>query len=188
MSPSKTPGVPPNAFSYVIAVTDIPEAGLDLDINADPETLRALAAADGLESIARLEAEFHVTRKAEERVNVSGEMRAKITQICVVSLEPFESEVIEPIDVDFAPAEIAAAAAARAAGAAHDGASHEIGEEPPDPIIDGKIDLGALAAEFLALGLDPYPRKPGVTFEPPSGGEAERETAFSVLRKLKERS
>ncbi len=39
------------------------------------------------------------------------------------------------------------------------------GEDPPDPIIDGKIDLGALAAEFFALGLDPYPRKPGVAVD-----------------------
>ena len=35
-------------------------------------------------------------------------------------------------------------------------------EDAPDPIVDGKIDLGALAAEFMILGLDPYPRKPGV--------------------------
>ena len=34
---------------------------------------------------------------------------------------------------------------------------------PPDPIIHDQIDLGALAAEFLALNLDLYPRKPGVT-------------------------
>ncbi len=27
--------------------------------------------------------------------------------------------------------------------------------DPPDPIINGKVDLGALALEFLALGLDP---------------------------------
>ena len=37
--------------------------------------------------------------------------------------------------------------------------------EPPDEIVNGKIDLGAVAAEFLALGLDPYPRKPGVDFD-----------------------
>ena len=37
-------------------------------------------------------------------------------------------------------------------------------EDEPDPIIEGKIDVGALAAEFFALGLDPYPRKPGVEF------------------------
>ena len=32
--------------------------------------------------------------------------------------------------------------------------------------MNGRIDLGQLAAEFLALGLDPYPRKPGVEFAP----------------------
>ena len=38
------------------------------------------------------------------------------------------------------------------------------GADPPDEIGNGRIDLGALTAEFLALGLDPYPRKPGVSF------------------------
>ena len=37
-------------------------------------------------------------------------------------------------------------------------------EDEPDPVVDGKIDLGALASEFFALGLDPYPRKPGAVF------------------------
>ena len=36
----------------------------------------------------------------------------------------------------------------------------------PDPIVGGRIDFGVLTAEFLALGLDPYPRKPGMAFEP----------------------
>ena len=40
-------------------------------------------------------------------------------------------------------------------------------EDEPDPIIGGKIDLGALAAEFFALGLDPWPRKPGAAFQWP---------------------
>ncbi|MFZ3327701.1 MAG: hypothetical protein WA231_18240 [Methylocella sp.] len=55
---------------------------------------------------------------------------------------------------------------------------------PPDPIINGQIDLGALAAEFLALNLDLYPRKPGVTFEDTSvGGEASAiDSPFAVLR------
>ena len=53
-------------------------------------------------------------------------------------------------------------------------------EDEPDPIIDGKIDLGALAAEFFALGLDPYPRKPGVSFESPEEAEA-TVSPFSAL-------
>ena len=53
-------------------------------------------------------------------------------------------------------------------------------EDEPDPVIDGKIDLGALAAEFFALGLDPYPRKPGAAFE--QGAEcAPADSPFSAL-------
>ncbi len=180
-------GHAPKIFSHPILVAEVPEGGTDVSIAADAETLRALASADNLPNIASLDAEFHIARRPGERFNVSGEMRAKVTQICVVSLEPFESEIIEPIDVDFAPPEEAAELAAKW-DAAHETAHLEPGEDPPDPIIDGQIDLGALAAEFLALGLDPYPRKPGVTFEPPSAGESAPETPFSVLKKLKERS
>ena len=55
-------------------------------------------------------------------------------------------------------------------------------EDEPDPIIDGKIDLGALAAEFFALGLDPYPRKPGATFEESTESEP-ADSPFSALAK-----
>ena len=53
-------------------------------------------------------------------------------------------------------------------------------EDAPDPIVDGQIDLGALAAEFMLLGLDPYPRKPGVEFAPPSEQDAQ-DTPFARL-------
>ena len=58
---------------------------------------------------------------------------------------------------------------------------------PPDPIIGGQIDLGALVAEFLALGLDPHPRKPGVEFEKPRNpaDEDNVESPFSKLQALK---
>jgi len=54
----------------------------------------------------------------------------------------------------------------------------------PDAIINGQIDLGALAAEFLVLNLDLYPRKPGVTFEDIYvGGEASgTDSPFAGLR------
>ncbi len=180
----------PTIFSYPIAVADVPESGLDFSIAADGATLRALAAANDLANIASLEAEFHVVPMGGHRFNVSGEMRAKITQICVVSLEPFDSDIVEPIDVDFAPAVEAKAieAATQATSLLGEGGIAGQERDPPDPIVDGKIDLGALASEFLALGLDPYPKKPGVTFEPPNGDTDKQETPFSVLRKLQERS
>ncbi|HEY1736070.1 MAG TPA: DUF177 domain-containing protein [Methylovirgula sp.] len=179
----------PKIFSHPVLVAEVPEGGLDVSLSADADTLRSLADADELQDIASLDAEFHVARRPGERFNVSGEMRARVTQICVVSLEPFESEIVEPIDVDFAPPDEAAELAAKwDAAAAQDAAHIDPGEDPPDPIVNGQIDLGALAIEFLALGLDPYPRKPGVTFEPPPAGESAPETPFSVLKQLKERS
>jgi hypothetical protein len=56
--------------------------------------------------------------------------------------------------------------------------------EPPDLIVDGQIDFGAVVVEFLALALDPYPRKPGAAF---AGGDPEpvRQSPFEALRDLK---
>ena len=59
-------------------------------------------------------------------------------------------------------------------------------EEPPEPLADGKVDLGALASEFLLLGIDPYPRKPGAEFAPPQAAEA-GEHPFAGLEALKKR-
>ena len=118
-------------------------------------------------------AEFTLERAGRSRIHVHGRMDATVTRICVVSLDPFETEVSEPIDVTFAPEAEARAAEARAAADQEVRGPAPI-EGPPDPIIEGRIDLGALAAEFLALGLDPYPRKPGVDFAAPADASAPR--------------
>ena len=95
-----------------------------------------------------------------------------------MTLEPFPAAVEEEIDVRFAPRDDEVAARRRPDEP--ETVSMTVDDEP-DPLIDGKIDLGALAAEFFALGLDPYPRKPGVAFEPPVEPEPEA-TPFAVLR------
>ncbi len=46
--------------------------------------------------------------------------------------------------------------------------------EPPAPIVNGRIDVGAVAAEILASAINPYPRKDGVEFawdDPKDDGE-----------------
>jgi hypothetical protein len=107
-----------------------------------------------------------------------------VGQTCVVTLEPIESEVSETIDLAFSPT----------VGAA---AMPESGEtvmtfseaEPPEPLVGGSVDLGAIATEFLMLGIDSYPRKPGAVFEVPAheaeGGEgaASPFAALAALRK-----
>ncbi len=150
-------------------------------VRAEPEELEALARADGLPGIPELSAEFKVERSGRE-LRVRGEVRARVTQECVVTLEPFEVKVVEAVDVRFAMAPAGPPGAPRTgermsrrrAAAVEDKRkappppafpAHEE-DDPPEPIVDGRIDLGVLAAEFMALGLDPYPRKPGAEFTP----------------------
>lgn len=192
-------GEPP--FSRPFAVDELlrrPEEPVSLA--AEPDELEALAREDGLVAVGALAAEFKVARQGKE-IRVTGEVRARVTQECVVTLEPFDSEVVEPVDVRFAfaPAPVAPepkpgermsrrraaqAGERRATPPAPDFPEHEQ-DDPPDPIVDGKIDLGALAAEFMALGLDPYPRKPGAEFQEMQTDESAGESPFARLARLK---
>jgi hypothetical protein len=201
------PGVPDNAdnnvrspFSRPLKVEDVPPEGIDVTISATEAERQAIAAENGLERLAKLEGALRIELWRKGGLAVTGEMRARVTQICVVSLDAFDSEIVEPIDAKFAPAgapAIGVEMARRAKKAPRRRspppevparAPEFEGDDPPDPISEGRIDLGALVAEFLALGLAPYPRKPGVEFdEAPLGtGDQIRESPFAKLAALKE--
>lgn len=188
-------------FSRPLAVADVPEDGMEISISANAEERAALAKADGLCGLPRLEADFKVERKGAGRFELTGEVRARVRQACVVTLEEFETDVVEPIEARFAPCASADEAQGRSrktkdrrraprAETARTRVGH-VGladDDPPDPLLGDKIDLGALAAEFLVLGLDPYPRKPGATFaerEPPQENEAV--SPFAALRSRAEK-
>jgi uncharacterized metal-binding protein YceD (DUF177 family) len=155
-------------LSRPIRVTDLPAGGVDVTVEATPEEREALARDFKLPAFHAVTGTFHLSG-TRSRVSVSGHVDATVSQICVVTLDPFESDIREDVDVTFA---------------ARDGASAPQGEDPPDEIVDGTIDLGAVTAEFLALGVDPYPRKPGVDFAY-EGGDERRESPFAALERLK---
>jgi len=158
-------------FSRPVRVEPLPRGGLMEEIEANPEERAALARLNGLPSIERVSASFRIL-KWGKGVRVEGELSARVTRICVVSLEPFEVEIDEPIEAKFVPEN------------ARPPSQEEYGlDDEPDTLINGRIDLGALASEFLTLSLDPYPRKPGVEFAPPSEAP-EPESPFNRLRAL----
>jgi hypothetical protein len=166
-------------FSRPVRVEAVPASGLEQAIEANEAERAALAKLNGLPAIARLTAKFTLDRAGRGAVRVRGEVHAEATQSCVVSLEPVEAIVDEPVDVRFVPPP-------REGGSRRapppEAESFGIGDEDePDPIIDGKIDLGALAAEFFVLGLDPYPRKPGVDFALSQDEREEANSPFSGL-------
>ncbi len=158
----------PPPFSHPVKIDDIPKDGLTLRIEANAAERAALAALNGLPGIGAVSAALTITRAGKGGLRVRGAIHARATQTCVVSLEPFDVEINEPVDLRFAPP-LDAKPREDARRARIPTPPHDIDDaDAPDPIIDGKIDLGALAAEFFGLALDPYPRKPGIIFEPPA--------------------
>ncbi len=166
----------------IVAVAEISEsAGLHRDIEAGDTERQQIAATAGLRELPRFGASFDLVHASGGLIHVSGRVRAQVGQTCVVTLEPLTSEFDEAIDVTFAP-EVRETAAAKDP---HDGNEDPLGEDPPEPIVNGEIDLGALATEFLLLGLDPYPRKPDAVFEPLVQPVDPADHPFAALAALK---
>jgi uncharacterized metal-binding protein YceD (DUF177 family) len=169
-------------FSRPVRVEPLPKDGLSHTIEANEAERAALATLNGLPAIAKLTANLTLRRAGRNGVRVVGEVHADLTQTCVVSLEPFEVVVDDSVDVRFAPPRETEEARRKQSDSETDAANID-DEDPPDPIVDGKIDLGALAAEFMALALDPYPRKPDALFEQPEEG-GQKDSPFDALADL----
>lgn len=163
-----------------VAVEDVAETGEHFELVADADTRVAVARIAGLRDLPRLEASFDVSRSGIGGLHVAGRVSATVGQACVVTLEPLVNEVNEDVDLLFVPK----TAATREAS---DGATADASDDETEPLIGGLIDLGALATEFLILGLDPYPRRPGAVFQPPQQTGADP-SPFAALAPLKRNS
>ncbi|MGL5363917.1 MAG: YceD family protein [Bosea sp. (in: a-proteobacteria)] len=190
-SGSKTPAPPKMSappLSRIVGIETIRPSGLFVKVDATPDECVAIASSFRLPSVEQLHAEFRLERKGD-RVTVTGTVAANLHQTCIVSLEAFTVTFKEDVTLAFLPEEDVTALIAKME--AEEGDLDELeGRDPdriPDPIIDNAIDLGAVACEFLSLGLDPYPRKPGAVFENESA-KVGSISPFSALAGLKDRN
>jgi uncharacterized metal-binding protein YceD (DUF177 family) len=166
-------------FSRPVSVSDVPANGRRITVTAEPAERAALAQQLHLPAIKKLVAYFEIKPWAGGGLAVTGELEADVVQICGVTLDEFDAEVREEIEAHFVEDD----------GKRRDetpGAEHEADLDAPDMLENGRADLGALAAEHLSLGLDPYPRKPGVEAEAVAEPEPETPThrPFAGLDKL----
>ncbi len=181
---SRQPAPAPGPLSRRVDVASIRDGSLALELQASPAEREAVAVDCGIPGVDALAADLKLSREMPDRIRVTGRVTARIRQICVVSLDEFASDIEESVDISFAPlAEVDALTAARAARPAPEDDEADL----PDPIVGGRIDVGAVVAEALALGLDPYPRKPGIVFSEPEDAPVETPevSPFNVLRALK---
>ncbi len=166
----------PPPWSVPIKADVIPDTGLRRDIEASADVCAAVARLAAVRAVSGLKASIELSR-AGDAVHVTGRVTAKVGQDCVVTLEPIETLVDEPIELLFAPA-------LADTGAVGEERRRKTEDETPEPLIDGGIDLGAIVTEFLILGIDPYPRKAGVEFAPVEG-DSEIPHPFAALQALK---
>jgi Large ribosomal RNA subunit accumulation protein YceD len=155
----------PAPWRVPVAVADVAEDGQTFVLDADAQVRAAVARMAGLRELPRLQAEFKLTPQASGGLRVVGRVSATVGQDCVVTLEPIINAVEGDVDLLFVPQPAVSETAAEGGGASATEVAARWGD--PEPLVGGAVDLGALATEFLILGLDPYPRKPGAVFDPP---------------------
>jgi len=180
MSKSITPERP-DPWRVPLNLVQIPDTGLHRDIEADAATRQAIAELADVREVLSAQASFDVTPKSGGRYQVTGVVRARIGQTCVVSLEEIENEIDEAIDLMFAPPDQIPQMADLVDETA---ASDEATPDSPEPIENGVIDLGRLATDALFLAIDPYPRKPDVVFEPLVEAADPEDHPFAALKAL----
>jgi len=174
-------------FPRPVNVEKLKPEGLEATISATDEELLVLAKQLKINRLDNLSFKYQLVPWKKGGVEVSGVVTATIEEICVVSLEPFISEISEDVKRFFERQRRTNTAPPLLDLEVID----DIDEDIPDIIEDEAIDLGAIAVETLALCLSPYPRKPGAVFEdyvesdPDKDDDTTRKNPFSVLKDLK---
>lgn len=181
---------PLSPVSFIANVAHLPQKGMPVIVEADARQRDALAAEHGLLSVEAYRADLLVAPWKRNGVKVSGRVDAKITQECVVTLDPIEASISEEVSGLYFPED----SKLGRLGFHDNGEIHLDVEGPDSPeIFSGDtIDVGALAEEFFGLAIDPYPRKPGISLTPDETGEREAEEPrgplFEKLKALRQKS
>jgi uncharacterized metal-binding protein YceD (DUF177 family) len=140
-----------NLFSYVVDIRSLATLAQPIVLEATVDQRAELATRFGLGSIEKLTATLAVTPDPRG-VRVQGDVVSDLHYLCRVSREPFAAHVAEPVNIlllegvteEDLPSPEAAALAA----------------DPVEllPLEGADIDIAKLAAETMALALDPFPR------------------------------
>ena len=149
-------------LDWTHATIDIPEQGLSVQRRATLDELAALKSAFDVLSCDALDVRYRIRAIAGGAFRLDGRFEARVTQACVVSLEPVPDRIVGELDVEFRP------------DADTRPVDQDDGEEATiDPfanveverIENGIIDAGRVVFEEVASLLNPYPRAAGSQFD-----------------------
>lgn len=166
-------------FSYPLAVADLPQSEQHYTLKATKENCAYLRDVLQVPEVNLVEADIRLKNNhANHKLEIWGHVKAELVLESVVSLDLFTQDY----DFDFSYIYDTQATYA---------SQHEQAEDwtvdLPDVVIGGKIDLGDIVIEQIALKIDDYPRKDGEVFhfDAEFVEEEPKHNPFEVLSKLK---
>jgi uncharacterized metal-binding protein YceD (DUF177 family) len=172
-------------FSRPVSADQIGNQEVTREIEASPAERAALAERLDLIALDALTATLRLRRLPDGLIWLSGRLVAEVVQSCVVTLAPIPSRCAVEFTMRFG-------AVGQAPESLREIEVASEGEDEPEPLVDGQIDLGESVVQQLAVSLDPYPRAPGAALpealatgddaEGPGGAE---KSPFIALAKLK---
>lgn len=175
----------PALLSRVLKVDEIKD-GASGEIDANDAEMKAIACLLDLVRLERLTFDYRFRHVGGGRLHLSGQLKAQVTQTCVVSLDPIDATIDVPVEIEFWPE-----ALLQRSETSEDEPGNVALLDWPEPIVGGRIDLGVVAYETLATALDPYPKREGVSFDWSQGAPKEAPEAksgpFAALAALKRR-
>ena len=169
-------------FALTVRADAVPADGKRFRMEASASDRSALADELDIVEVVALSADLALTPRADGAFALAGALDATIVQADVVTLEPVRQSVREVIDMILVAAERVEGDERPKPGSGEPGDG-----EAPDLFSGGMIDLGTLVKEHLALGLDLYPRAPGVEFaDHIEDDPAADASPFAALKALEE--
>lgn len=178
-------------FSRTVKTDEQVKTKEKLVIEANEVERAGLAKRFELVSIDSLKAELEIKTASNGEVTVRGPMNAQIVQRCVATLEPVPEVIEDTVEVLFSP-HVSEADMPSNPDDLEDLSEEELMAllDQPEPLVDGMIDVGEVVAQFLAVAMDPYPRKDDAelpdSIQSEDDAQEDKPNPFAQLAGLKE--
>lgn len=168
-------------FERFYDLADLGRAGAEIAIALTDAERKRLAEWAGIDEVEAFQGIVTLKKNSATRFVYAARFSAAIRQSCVVTLEPVRSEIEGEVTRDLYISSAVRHALPKDAGAPLPSIDDEVTEEIEGP----NYDLAVPLLEEVSLAIDPYPRAPGVAFEPPDDMKEKPESPFAALKALK---
>jgi uncharacterized metal-binding protein YceD (DUF177 family) len=154
------------------------QSGDEITFSANDAERAALAAHVAVLEVSKFDARIVLKKLAANRFGASFELTAEITQACVVTLEPLVARIHQAFqrELHYTP---------NLRRTEKDLTIALEEDDAPEEIDSLHYDLAGPLIEEFVLAIDPYPRAPGVAFQPPAEPGDQPQSPFAVLKTLK---